>query len=554
MPSDNPAWPFDHLPAPEQGPKAVAVGERAMVSTSHPMVTEAAVQVLRDGGNAVDALLTAMPLQHVVEPHMSTLAGGFGLVYWEAASGRAYYLNAELDRPAGGPIPPRDAPEESGQRIAVPGTVRGMQALAERFGTRPWASYFEPAIKVADDGFPMYSFLYGEMAASYDRLTHYPSGRAFYTPAGYLTPVGHLHRQPALAAALRRLAQPDGVEWFQRGEWAQRFVAAVQQTGGSVTLEDMASYEPRWAEPLRFRAFGYDLLGGDAPEYGAAFMGIALGILERAGIDPAQPWHGSSRATALVARALGVAMQYTARYCQDPTAFAVPFDILLSDEFLSLQARLLTESFPTVDLPLPDDNLVAAPPQPGPGSTDSNHIVIVDAAGNWLTMLHTVYGTPFGTGLVVDGISVNSGNSSYFGGVSVGPGRRITTPLAPVLVLRDGRPWIGIGSPGAACQAVTLVLLNLLHHGMDLGEAIDAPRLQLRAEGGRGMGWEIGTIAVETRFPEATLRGLARLGIDVASLGDYNWHMGSVQTVMRDESGRLLGAADPRRGGHAAGF
>lgn len=545
------------VPVPEQGPKQVATGSRAMVSASHPTVTEAAVRVLREGGNAVDALLTAMLLQHVIEPQMSTLAGGFGMLYWEAATGKAIYLNANLDRPVGAKIVGTDVPESSGQRIGVPGTVAGMQALAERFGTRPWASYFEPAIAAAEDGFPMYSFLYGEMAAAHDRITHYPSGREFFTPLGYPTPVGQIHRQPKLASALRRLAQPDGVEWFQRGEWARRFVEEVRATGGSITEEDLAGYRPRWDEPLHFRAFGHDFLGGPPPEYGPAYAAVGLGILERAGLDPADHWLRSPRALALIARAFDVAEHYVTRYCLDPVAFDVPLDLLLSDDFLQAQARLLTQSFPTADLTPPERYPVAAPRpgEPDRGKSDSNHIVIVDEAGNWLTMLHTVFGTPFGTGLVVDGISVNSGNPAYFGGVSVGPGRRISTPLPPVLAMRDGRPWLGIGSPGASCHAVSLVLLNLLHYGMDLYAAIDAPRFRLRPSSTPRTGWGIGALTVETRIPEDTLQGLARLGIDVAPLGDYNWHMGSIQVVMRDErAGQLLGSADPRRAGYAAGY
>jgi gamma-glutamyltranspeptidase/glutathione hydrolase len=527
-----------------------------MVSTSHPAVTDAALRVLRDGGNAVDALLTAMPLQHVVEPQMSTLAGGFGALYWEAQTGRAIYLNANLDRASGVAVAGDSVPETSGQRIGVPGTVTGMRALAERFGTRPWASYFGPAIATAEDGFPMYSFLYGEMAAAFDRITHYPSGREQYTPDGFIPPVGTLFRQPKLAAALRRVSQPDGADWFQRGAWAESFVKAVRSTGGTLAAEDLAAYEPRWDQPLHFQAFGHEMLGGPPPEYGPAYSAVGLGILERAGLD-AEHWQRSPRSLALVARALAVSERYVGGFCLDPAGFDVPIETLLSDAFLTVQARLLAGSFPTVDLTPKEYRPVASSRSTGADSlsTGSNHIVIVDGEGNWLTMLHTVFGTPFGTGLVVDGISVNSGNIVPFGGTANGPARRISTPLPPVLVLRDGLPWLGIGSPGASCHAVALVLLNMLRYGMDLDSAIDAPRFRLRSGDDASSGWRIGKLEVETRIPDDTLRGLARYGIDVDPLGDYNWHMGSIQAVARDHvSGDLLGAADPRRGGYAAGF
>ena len=295
------------LPAPEQGPKQLASGQRAMVSTSHPAVTAAALEVLRSGGNAVDAMLTAMPLQQVLEPQMSTIAGGFAMLHWDAGTGQTTYLNANLDHPEGGTIPSRDVTETSGQRIGVPGTVVGMRAAAERFGSRPWASYFAPAIAAAEDGFPMYSFLYGEMASAFNRLTYYPSGRERYAPDGYLPPVGATWRQPKLAATLRRIAGPDGADWFQQGEFAEHFAAAVRETGGAMTVEDLAGYRPRWDEPTRFRFRGHDLLGSPPPDTGGPYVGFALGLLDQLDLGRLGHWADSPRALALVARVLALA-------------------------------------------------------------------------------------------------------------------------------------------------------------------------------------------------------------------------------------------------------
>jgi gamma-glutamyltranspeptidase/glutathione hydrolase len=545
------------LPAAEQGPKPLAHGTSAMVSTSHPLVTATALRVLQEGGNAVDALLTAMPVQHVVEPQMSTPAGGFGVLYWDASSRSATYLNANIDRAAHAPIAGDSVPYTSGLRIGVPGTVRGMQALAERFGTRSWESYFEPAIATAEDGFTMYSFLYGEMVAAHDRVTHHPSGRDQYAPDGFIVPAGQTFRQPRLARALERLSRPDGVEWFQLGEFAERFVEAARASGGKITLDDLADYQPRWHEPLAFRAFGVDMLGGPPPEYGPAYAAVGLGVLERCGFALGTDWREDARSVLLIARSLLVAEQYVGRFSLDPAGFDVPVEVLLSDAFLQSQADLIVGSFPTVDLS-PEVGSQTAYPRSGSqgrGHTDSNHIVIVDRHGNWLTMLHTVFGTPFGTGLVVDGISVNSGNIEPFDGTSRGPGRRISTPLPPVLAMRDGAPWLGIGSPGASCHAVSQVLVNLLRCGMELDAAIDAPRFRLRPSASGHSGWRIGTLDLETRLPESTVAALERYGVELSPLGDYNWHMGSIQAVMRDQrTGRLVGSADPRRAGFARGY
>ncbi len=545
------------LPPAEQGTKSLARGAHGMVSTSHPLVTAVARQVLEDGGNAVDAMLTAMPVQHVVEPQMSTPAGGFGALYWDATTRDAVYLNANLDRATNAAIAGDGVPFTSGLRIGVPGAVRGMQALAKRYGTRQWSDYFEPAIRIAYDGFPMYSFLYGEMADAIGRITHHPSGRDQYTPDGFLVPAGDQFKLPKFARALERLAEADGPDWFQTGDFAERFVAAVCATGGSLTMEDLAEYEVRWQDPLAFSAYGVDMLGAPSPDYGPAYAAVGLGILERCGLEPGVDWLNDARATILIARSLAVADHYVSQLLVDPAGFDVPIDVLLSDAFLQSQADLIMGSFPKVDLTPKSPSQSAYPGDPSRGSshTDSNHMTIVDGQGNWLTMLHTVFGTPFGTGLVVDGISVNSGNIVPFAGTSRGPGRRISTPLPPVLAMRDGEPWLGIGSPGASCHTVSQVLINMLAGNMELYPAIDAPRFMLRPNADHSTGWRLGTLDIETRFPADTVAGLERYGIDLAPLGDYNWHMGSIQAVMRDsETGELVGAADPRRAGFAQGF
>jgi gamma-glutamyltranspeptidase / glutathione hydrolase len=445
--------------------------------------------------------------------------------------------------------------ETSGQRIGVPGTVVGMRAVAERFGTRPWGSYFGPAIAAAEDGFPMYSFLYGEMAVGAARLGHFPQGRERYMPDGYLPRVGQTWRQPKLAATLRRIAQPDGAEWFQTGEFAGRFAAAVRDSGGAMTVEDMANYAVRWDEPTPFRFRGQEFIGSPPPDTGGPYVGFCLGILDHCDLAALGDWRSSPRALALIARVLALADDHIGRYCTDPLAFDSPLDIILSPEYCALQARILQGSFPKVDLSSPkQDGQVATGTPNDPKKTDSNQIVIADGQGNWLTMLHTVYGSPFGTGLVVDGVGVNTGNG--FPGVAVGLGRRIVAPLTSILGLRDGKPWLALGTPSYPPPYITLALLNLLAYEMTLQEAIEAPRFRLDAEAkGPRPAWALGRLTIETRVPQETLDGLGALGIAVNPLGDYNWHVGSVQAVQRDDAtGGLVGVADSRRGGYAAGY
>lgn len=502
-----------------------------MVASSHPAVTAAAVDVLRSGGTAVDAMVTTVLLQQVVEPQLSTLAGGFGMLHWDASRGSATYLNAAPDHPVGGTTAGRGLPDTSGEHVAVPGAVRGLRAAVDRFGVQPWGAHFGPAVAAAEGGFAVYDQLHRALRAAEARVTHHPSGRARYAPDGQLPEVGQPFRQPELAATLRRLAAADGVEWFQDGPFAERFVAAVRSSGGTVRRSDLARYEPRWSEPLSFRYRGHRVLAPPPPDVGGLYCAFALGVLEHAGIDRLGPWLTSPAALALIARAQDAAEAHVDRYGADPLAFDVPVEVLLSPDYLRLTARLLTGSGPR-------------PTTADPAAMGSNQLVIVDAAGNWVCMLHTGYGTDFGTGLVVDGVGVNA--AGLFPGVGTGRGRRVVAPLSSVLVLRDGTPWVGLGTPGFPAPYTTLVLLDLLEYGMGVAEAVDAPRFAFDLDAR-------GPLAVEARVPHPTLDGLAELGITTRLLADHDRATGRFQAVARDGD-RLVGVVDPRGSGAAAGY
>jgi len=543
---------------PEQGEKPIAKAMSAMVSSSHPDVTAVALGVLQSGGNAVDAMLTAIPFQHVVEPQMSTLAGGMGgLIYW-AETGELIYLDAELDHtsanpPAGQSYGAGGIPTTSGRRIGVPGTVRGLEAAAGRFGTRPWRQYFAPAIQAAEEGVEMYSFLYGEMSDAFERLGAHPATREKWLRNGFVPPVGEVVRQPRLESTLRLLAA-EGPEFFYSGSWARHFVDEVNRTGGDMTMDDLAAYEVRWVEPLSFSYQGYELRGAPPASTAGVLNGMIFNILESFDLEAMGHYTESARSLTLIRRAYDLASLHTTRFIGDPAVVRNPTDLLLSKEYGRQLAELIAGSWPEVDLadgltPLVPPMMESGNPSAGPDAyqdSDTNHLVIVDAEGNWVSMTHTVYGDTFGTGLTVDGVGVNSGNT--FPGTGVGNGRRVITPFPALMAVdEDGVPWLAIGSPGLSSRAVALTLINHIGYGMGLYESVDAPRFR-----GYGPGE---ALQVESRMPEAVVDGLAAFGVRVALTAPYNWHMGSIQVVTRDpDTGELTGVADPRRAGYAAGY
>lgn len=534
---------------PRQGEKPAVTGERYMVSSSHPVVNEAMVEVLENGGNAVDAMITAVLLQPVVEPHMSTIAGGTGGLIYMAATDELIYLDAELNLSRSGGAPGIT----SGGRVGVPGTIRGLAEAAERYGTMPWADYLAPAIRAAEDGFPMYSVLYYYLVEGRERLSAHAVSREIFLPGGVVPEVGEALRQPQLAATLRRLAQ-EGPEYFYTGAWAERFVEKVNDTGGNVTLEELNEYEVSWVEPVRFQYRGHPIVSAPPASNAGIMIGMILNILESFDLPALGHYTESPEALLLIRQAYDQAQTHISRFVGDPRSMDVPVETLLSKEYAAHLAALIDGSRQRVDLrsgePLASAGPASAPAQrPSQGDdlqeTDTNHLVIVDEEGNWVSMTHTVYGSTFATGLTVGGVGVNSGNG--FSGVRVGEGRRVITPFPATMVLGEDRsPRVALGSPGMSSRAVAMTLINLLGYGMDLHSAIHAPRFQ-----GYGPSDEV---VAESRFNQEALDELRAWNVRYRLVGGYDQSMGSMHGVAIDpETGILTGVADARRTGFAAG-
>ncbi|MBB5985863.1 gamma-glutamyltransferase family protein [Sphingobium lignivorans] len=547
--------------AQEQGAKPAAHARSAMVSANHPIVSRAMLDTLKKGGNAMDAALVGVIMQPIIEPQMTTLAGGMSILYYEAKTGKYYYLDAELDHSSkGAKITPSwtamttagsAVPETSGIRIGVPGTVAGLKAAADRFGSLKWADYFQPSIKVAEQGFPMYSFLYGDMAeASIGRLAAYPSGREEFMPQGYVPPVGTTVTRPRLAATLKRIAAADGVDYFYKGAWAQKFVSEVQRTGGMLSMADLAGYQVRWNEPVRTTYKDFEIISAPPPSTAGTLIGMILNIIEPWDLKAAPHFTQSAESFARIRQAFAFAESATDMFIKDPLSFNLPVESLLSKDYAAILTAQIDGSMPktvksAAALPPSGMEFAADFSRPDPHKTDTDHIVAVDKDGNMVSVTHTVYGSTFGTGLVVDGVVVNTGNG--FPGTDKGPGKRVISPFPPTIVAKAGKPELVIGSPGLSSRAVALTLINYLGYGMSLEQSVDAPRFSGSQPG-------VPTI-IETRVSEAVRESLKTdYGVAVHPTTPYNWHLGSIHAIARGADGTLTGVADPRRSGEAIGY
>jgi gamma-glutamyltranspeptidase/glutathione hydrolase len=327
------------------------------------------------------------------------------------------------------------------------------------------------------------------------------------------------------------------------GGWAKKFVEECNKKGYRVSMDDMTAYKAKWQEPVRFTYRDHTILGSPPPDTGGLVVGYNLNILENFDLKNLGHYADSAETLEIMARTLGRVSDETQSTIKDPLNFHVPSSIWLSKEYGKMVAQYVKQT-----MILPGVNLSSAKEMESVQDEDfpylgSNHNVIVDAQGNWISLLHTGHGGA--PGIFIDGVrATGSGARAY----TAGPGRRLVLPITAIMIEKNGRPWLAMGTPGSPPQPVTEVLVNILDFGMHPGKAVDTPRFWAF----RG---EERQLEIESRISSDVRKTLASRGIKIRDLGRYNWHTGSMQIVWRDaKTGKLHGVTDPRRLGYAAGF
>jgi gamma-glutamyltranspeptidase/glutathione hydrolase len=496
---------------------------RGVVAAGHPVTAEAGARVLREGGNAVDAAVAAVMTSFVTESPLTGLgAGGYMLVH---TGSEAVVLDFFVAAPGADgaerrselvPIPVHFTPESSqvfhvgAASCGVPGTPAGLEHALDRFGTVPLAELAAEPARLARDGVP----LNGEQAYFHailePILTYYEEAAEIYAPGGSLLGEGDLFRFPDLGDALERLGA-EGSEPFYRGEIAQALSAWVRERGGTLGAGDLAAYEPIEREPVRARFKGRDVLTNPPPSPGGILIAFALDLLDRV---------GSSDTEATVA---------AMRAAQEAR----------TEEFLAgLYEAGFSERF------LAEQELRAAADKMG----STTHITAIDGEGRCASVTCS-NGT--GSGVVVPGTGVHVNN--MLGEEDLNPlgfhrhdaGRRLPSMMSPTVVLRDGELEAGLGSGGSnrIRSAVLQTILRLTADGLDVADAVLAPRVH----------FEAGAVQAEPGVDEAALARLAQSGYEVVRWPALNVFFGGVHAVARDPAtGELRGGGDPRRGGAVA--
>jgi len=553
-------------------------GSREMVGAANNQEVEAGFRILLQGGNAVDAGVAAVLAAAVTEQSRFGLGGEMPLLI-KMAGRPVAAISAVGPAPAKAtieffrnrPPEPWEKPEDRAPipgygilAAPVPGVFDGLILALDRFGTMSFAQVAAPAIEYAD-GFPV-GDEFGQMLKGYrDILRLWPASEAFFYPGGNLVARGEILRFPALAATLRELVQAERKkrgnrsrkleavrDHFYRGPLARRLAQFSEQAGGLIRHEDLASYRARIDQPRTGTYRAYEIHKPGFWTQGPVMI-QALNLLEE--YDLKAMGHNSPEYIHIVVEAVKLAFADRDAYYGDPDFSRIPEETLLSKEYAAGRRRLIDPARASMEHrpgALGPVTPVAPTGSGGAAAQDTTCVNIADRHGNvfsatpsgaWLpSVIAADTGIPFSTRLQT--FVMDAGHPNQ-----LAPGKRPRVTLSPTLVLRDGRPFLALSTPGGdnQDQALLQVLLNIVEFGMNPQEAVEAPRFQSEHFYSSFAGHEFtpGRLSLEGRIPEATLQRLQGLGHLVRKQRD--WGNSSAPTVIKIDNGVLEAGADPRR-------
>ncbi|HEX8618145.1 MAG TPA: gamma-glutamyltransferase [Thermoanaerobaculia bacterium] len=497
--------------------------KHAALSTAHPLATKTGLQVLQKGGTAADAAVAVAMTLAVVHPQAGNLGGGGFLVYYDAESRGVWTLDFRETAPRAAK---RDmfakTPAAGALAAGVPGTLAGIEALHGRFGKRPWKELFASAIALAREGPREDAELAADIdAAKRDRKLDIPKTLPL----------------PELAATLQRLAD-HGARDFYQGALAEKLVAAIQAGGGIVGYRDLREYQPLWRAPIKMRYGAYDIYTTPPPSSGGVAIGEVLNILGKD--DLAASGFQSAKSLHLLIEAERRAHIDRQRYIGDPLGARIPYRELMSQQRAELWRKTIDPARATLTSALTEPRTLT---NEGEHTT---HFTIADAEGN-VVAVTTSLGDNFGSGFIAPslGIFLNNAMRDFTSGVNaLDLLKRPASPIAPVIVLRGGKPFLALGTRGGAAIPTTIVqvFLNVVVYGKSLHDAIAAPRYHQQTSPEEVL-YERG------RAPMATIETLNQMGHGASA----REAIGDVHAILF-ENGRLIAVADPRRGGAAGGY
>lgn len=523
-----------------------------MVATQEAIATQIGVEILKQGGNAVDAAVAVGFALAVTLPRAGNIGGGGFMLVYDAKSGETVAIDYREKAPLkahrdmyldenGEAIEAQS--KYHGLAVGVPGTVAGMIKALETYGSLPLETVIAPAIKLAEEGIVVTPSLANSLQQLEKRLKKWDStAKIFYKPDGSYYQVGERLTQTHLAAALKRIAEK-GLAGFYEGETAEAIVKAVNQAGGEMSLDDFASYQVAMRKPVKGSYRGYEIATMPPPSSGGAHLVQILNILEAYPLK--ELGHNSAQTIHYLAEAMQLAYADRAHYLGDPDFVRVPVEGLTSKEYATELRQKINP-----DKALPANTLTHGNPIPYE-SNETTHYSIVDKDGNVVSNTYTI-NFSYGTGLVAEGtgillnnemddFSVKAGVANAYGLIggeanAVAAEKRPLSSMTPTIVFKEGKPFLVTGSPGGSRIITTVlqIISNVIDHEMNIAEATHALRVHDQ--------WTPDEIRVERGLNADTIRLLEGMGHTVKKKAA----MGSTQSIVIQDSG-LYGASDPRR-------
>ena len=570
-----------NFPEPVDVPRylpAATTTPKAMVASAHPLASRIGVEILKAGGNAIDALVAVQMALNVVEPQSSGIGGGCFILYHDAKSGKTFCIDGREETPAAAR---RDdfldakgrlaaEPLTGGISVGVPGTVAAMWLAHGRWGKLPMADVLKPAIRLAEDGVGVTPRLQVAISVHQKRFLRFPaSKKLFLHEDGSVPELGEVRKNPDLGRTLRLLVE-QGPKVFYEGEIGRDIVKAVREAPfqpGHLSLDDLKAYRAVLREPVRFGYRGHEIISAPPPGSGGFTLGLILGVLEGENVSKIKP--GSVEEIDLLARAGAVAFADRNAYLGDQD-WSPDFDMrsLLKPDYVKARREAALALRPGV----------AA--EPGAKTEKSNssglegehttHFSIIDAERNVVSCTTTIE-QGMGSAVVVPGrgFLLNNELTDFDLERATGPnaldatrqprrtalgdektigGKRPRSSMTPVIVCRDGKPWLTTGSPGGSriIGIVAQLLVNMIDHDMDMQQAINAPRVNAQN----------GPLSLEVLYPrrKALEAALRERGWKIQEQKPWYEAWGGAQGIRVRPDGKLEGGADPRREGAVRGY
>jgi gamma-glutamyltranspeptidase/glutathione hydrolase len=532
--------------SPGHRPETYAVGTSGMVSSAHPLATEAGIRVLKAGGNAFDAAVAIAAALNVAEPDMSGMGGYGTILIYDAAKNETHFLNPSGRIPRAvnsdafrAPTPNFEENRRGAKAISTPGNVHAWEQLSKRYGKSKWGDLFKPAIELAEGGFPISPRQAQSITAAFPSFPEW--ARAEYGRDGRPLKAGERLVQKDLARSLRLVAS-GGAEVFYEGEIARAIDAAMRERDGFLSIRDLAADQAEWWKPIQIDYRGFQVVTASPPANAFDYL-VRLGMMSR--FDTRALGHNSAPYLHRFAEVTKHGFWVRLRYAGDPDINPPPLDRLLSEAYWKEEAA-------RVD---PDRARPFVPPTaPVNKEQHTTHFVVADRWGNVVSATQTL-GNAFGARIMPKGTGIWLNNSLAYSTfepkgnpMDAHAGRRKLSGDCPTIILKDGRPWVAIGTPGGHTigQTVPQMVMNLIDFKMSIEAAVAAGRVSF---------YEPDALGVEESIPASVREQLASMGhkIRVVS-GIGNAHGLMIEYDATRQPSRFRGAADPRGEGKAQGY